>query len=38
MISLIFLANDETNQSFKMPLQELIDLMKDWGLFIRMKH
>ncbi|KQR93856.1 hypothetical protein ASG01_08330 [Chryseobacterium sp. Leaf180] len=29
-----FLANDETNQSFKMPLQELIDLMKDWKIFM----
>lgn len=29
-----FLAEDKANQSFKMPLQELIDLMKDWKVFM----
>ncbi|KQR95191.1 hypothetical protein ASG01_04890 [Chryseobacterium sp. Leaf180] len=29
-----FLAGNKYNQSFKMPLQELIDLMNDWKTFM----
>jgi hypothetical protein len=29
-----FIAWDETHQSFDMPLQELIDLLKEWEAFL----